>query len=145
MSSSILDLGTRWRWSASRPNRFTPGEITPGTHWIGGCVGHRAGLDAVERKILACRESNTGHPARGPSLYRLLFWNRIMDIYVGMHVYLATMSLSTPNSVSVFLFMADLSESYKQLRPEADVSLLITIHPNFPDAEYLNRLLSTKT
>jgi hypothetical protein len=25
-------------WSASRPGRFTPGEIAPGTHWIGGWV-----------------------------------------------------------------------------------------------------------
>jgi hypothetical protein len=30
-------------WSASRPDPFTPG-----THWIGGCVGPRAGLDDVE-------------------------------------------------------------------------------------------------
>jgi hypothetical protein len=35
-------------WSASRPSRFTPG-----THWIGGWVGPRAGRDDVEkRKIL---------------------------------------------------------------------------------------------
>jgi hypothetical protein len=33
-------------WSASRPGRFTPG-----THWIGGWVGPRAGLDNV-KKIL---------------------------------------------------------------------------------------------
>jgi hypothetical protein len=35
-------------------------------------VGPRDGLDAVEeRKILPCRESNPGRPARSPSLYRL--------------------------------------------------------------------------
>jgi hypothetical protein len=34
-------------WSASRPGRFTPGERANGTHWIGGWVGPRAGLDAV--------------------------------------------------------------------------------------------------
>jgi hypothetical protein len=32
-------------WSASRPGRFTPGEKVPGTHWIGGWVDSRAGLD----------------------------------------------------------------------------------------------------
>jgi hypothetical protein len=48
--STILDLGTRWRWSASRPDRFTPGEIAPSTDWIGGWVGSRAGLDAVEKR-----------------------------------------------------------------------------------------------
>jgi hypothetical protein len=31
-------------WSASRP-----GVLAPGTHWIGGWVGPRAGLDAVEK------------------------------------------------------------------------------------------------
>jgi hypothetical protein len=28
------------------PAAFYPGERTPGTHWIGGWVGPRAGLDA---------------------------------------------------------------------------------------------------
>jgi hypothetical protein len=37
-------------WSALRPGRFTPGERTPGTHWIGGSVGSRAGLDDVEKR-----------------------------------------------------------------------------------------------
>jgi hypothetical protein len=37
-------------WSVSRPGRFTPGERAPGTHWIGGWVGHRAGLDDVEKR-----------------------------------------------------------------------------------------------
>jgi hypothetical protein len=33
-------------WSASRPSRFIPGgKRAPGTHWIGGWVGPRAGLD----------------------------------------------------------------------------------------------------
>jgi hypothetical protein len=33
-------------WSASRLCRFTTRESSPGTHWIGGSVGPRAGLDA---------------------------------------------------------------------------------------------------
>jgi hypothetical protein len=49
-NSTILDLSTRWRWSASLPGRFTPGEIAPGTHWIGGWVGPRIGLDGVENR-----------------------------------------------------------------------------------------------
>jgi hypothetical protein len=48
--TSTLDGG---EWSASRLGRFTPGEEAPGTHWIGGWVGPRAGLDALDkRKIL---------------------------------------------------------------------------------------------
>jgi hypothetical protein len=37
-------------WSTSRPGRFTPGERAPGTHWIGGWVDLRAGVDDVERE-----------------------------------------------------------------------------------------------
>jgi hypothetical protein len=35
-------------WSASHPSRFTPRKGALGSHWIGGWVGPRAGLDAVE-------------------------------------------------------------------------------------------------
>jgi hypothetical protein len=64
-SSTILYLGTRWRWSASRPDRSTPEERSPCTHFIGGWVGPGAGLDEVEkREILARRESNPARPAR---------------------------------------------------------------------------------
>jgi len=38
--------------SASRPGRFTPRENAPGTHWIGGWVSPRAGLDEVVRRII---------------------------------------------------------------------------------------------
>jgi hypothetical protein len=38
-------------WSASRPGGFTSEEGAPGTHWIGGWVDPRAGLDDVENKI----------------------------------------------------------------------------------------------
>jgi hypothetical protein len=37
-------------WSVSRPCRFTPGERGPGSHWIGGWVDSRAGLDDVEKR-----------------------------------------------------------------------------------------------
>jgi len=32
------------KWTSSRPGRFTPGLVTPGTLSIGGWVGLRAGL-----------------------------------------------------------------------------------------------------
>jgi hypothetical protein len=38
--------------SASRLGRFISGEGAPGTHWIGGWVGTRAGLDDVEKRKL---------------------------------------------------------------------------------------------
>jgi len=40
--TSALDGG-----SVSRPGRFTPRVRVPGTHYTGGWVDHRAGLDAV--------------------------------------------------------------------------------------------------
>jgi hypothetical protein len=42
---------TGGEWSASRSGRFTPVRA-PGTHWIGGCVDPRAGLDDVKRKFV---------------------------------------------------------------------------------------------
>jgi hypothetical protein len=36
-------------WSVSRPYRFTPGETAPRSHWIGGWVDPRAGLEDMER------------------------------------------------------------------------------------------------
>jgi hypothetical protein len=44
----ILNLDTRWRWVASfTPRKLHPRKIITGTHWIGGWVGPRAGLDAI--------------------------------------------------------------------------------------------------
>ena len=44
--TSALDAG---KWSASLPCCFTSGDRAPGTHWIGGWVDPRAGLDNVEK------------------------------------------------------------------------------------------------
>jgi hypothetical protein len=64
-------------WSASRSCRFTPGERASGTHWLGGWVGPRAGLDNVEkRKFLPLPRLELRplcRPARIQSLYRLLY------------------------------------------------------------------------
>jgi len=35
---------------ASRPDRFILGVRIPGTHWIGGWLGPRAGLDLMAEK-----------------------------------------------------------------------------------------------
>jgi hypothetical protein len=63
--TSTLDGG---EWSASHPGRFTPRKRAPGTHWIGGWVGPRAGLDDVEkRKVLPLLGIEPGPSS--PSLY----------------------------------------------------------------------------
>jgi hypothetical protein len=58
--TSALDGG---EWLASRPGSFTPRERVPGTHWIGGWVGSRAGLDKVSKKNItrSRRDSNPDH------------------------------------------------------------------------------------
>jgi hypothetical protein len=60
-------------WSASRPGCFTPGGKSPGTHWTGGWVGPRTGLDDVETEnffLLPGLEIRPlGRPARRQSLY----------------------------------------------------------------------------
>jgi hypothetical protein len=63
-------------WSASCSGRFTPRERAPGTHWIGGCVGPRAILDAVvKRKIPSPRrESKPRTPIVQPVAQRYTDW-----------------------------------------------------------------------
>jgi hypothetical protein len=53
------------------PAALYPQGIGPSTHWTGGWVGPRAGLDTeARRKILClCRGSNPSHPVRSQSLY----------------------------------------------------------------------------
>jgi hypothetical protein len=48
----ILNLGTRWVLSRQfhETGRFTPGERAPSTHFSGGRVGPKAGLDAVAKR-----------------------------------------------------------------------------------------------
>jgi hypothetical protein len=75
--TSALNAG---EWSASRPSRFIPRERDPGTHWIGGWVGPRAGPDTVvKRKIPSpCRDSNPRPYSTQPSA--------ILLSYSGLHL-----------------------------------------------------------
>jgi hypothetical protein len=70
-SATILDLGKNGdEWSASRPSRFTPGEIPSGTRWAPEPVWT---LWRTEESCL-CRNSNQGRPAsRYSNVKNILF------------------------------------------------------------------------
>jgi hypothetical protein len=64
-------------WSASRPGLFTPKSRASGTHWIGGWVDPRAGVDDLEKRkfwtLQGLELRPLGRPARSQSLYRLSY------------------------------------------------------------------------
>jgi hypothetical protein len=85
--TSALDGG---EWSASRPGRvLPPGKRTPGTHWIGGWVGPRAGLDAgARRKICLCRGSNLDRPIVQPVVRHYTAWATATPVHYSiMHIF----------------------------------------------------------
>jgi len=51
-------------WWASHPSHFIPGERAHITHWVGGLVGHGAGMDILEKRRISysCWNSNPRLP-----------------------------------------------------------------------------------
>jgi hypothetical protein len=77
-------LGNGGEWSASRPGRFTSRDKAPGTHWIGGWVGSRAGLDAMRNRKLpsSYRDSKYKSSSPQPSTVPLSYpWKRLWRGY----------------------------------------------------------------
>jgi hypothetical protein len=64
-------------WSASRSGRFTPEEKAAGTHWIGGWLDPRTGMEDMEkRKFLPLPRpelQTRGRPVCSQSLYWLSY------------------------------------------------------------------------
>jgi hypothetical protein len=96
-------------WSASHPGRFTPGERASGTHWIGGWVDPRAGLDDVKkRKLLTLTGLELrplGRPARSQSLYRLRYPDSQGPVFISprnrvAHIYPQALDYCTRQSQS---------------------------------------------
>jgi hypothetical protein len=83
-------------WSASRPGRFTQGETTRGTHWMGCWVGTRTSLDDVEKKkfvtLPGLELRHITHPAHSQSLYRL--WYASMNKYVCLTSFMTYVEVS---------------------------------------------------
>jgi hypothetical protein len=70
-STGIVYLCARWRSvvSFTSPATLSLWDIALGTHWIRGCVGLRANLDCIERKmfkrLFLPAIENLGRPPRG--------------------------------------------------------------------------------
>jgi hypothetical protein len=72
-SSSILDWAlVECEWSASRLGRLILCETALGTHWIGGWMGPRGGLDTVEKRQIFPLSVIESQPS-SPSLWRLSY------------------------------------------------------------------------
>jgi hypothetical protein len=92
-----LSRNTPWRClgvSVTPRPRFTSGERTLGTHWTGGWVGFRAGLDSgTRRKILClCRGSNPVRPVRSQSLYWLNYPGSLWGLLKRNKIWMVTSS-----------------------------------------------------
>jgi hypothetical protein len=68
-------------WPASRPVRFILVEIASGTHWTGGWVGPRGGLNAVEYIENLLHLPGIELRPFIPSLYGLSYPGSIVQIY----------------------------------------------------------------
>jgi hypothetical protein len=64
------------------PTALYPRKMTPGTHWIGGWKGLRAGLDTeIRGKIIClCRELKPGLPGCSQTLYWLSYPSSCLTI-----------------------------------------------------------------
>jgi hypothetical protein len=89
-------------WLTSRPGRFTPGERVPGTHWVGGWVDPRTGLDDVEKRkflILPGLELRfLGRPFRSQSLYRLRYPGSMSPLVPRLKIYEAAIAFPDTSS-----------------------------------------------
>jgi hypothetical protein len=125
--TSALDGG---EWSASRPGRFISRERASGTHWIGGWVCPRAGLDAVvKRKIPSPRlESNPRTPIVQPVAQRYTDWAimALLPLYVVISAWkLNSFFLYSPVFPLSFQHVTLLVPSFRIL--SSFVSLIISI------------------
>jgi hypothetical protein len=99
-------------WSVSCPGRLTPGEKAPGTHWIGGWVDPRVGLDDVEKWIFftlpGLELRSLCLAGRNQSLYRLRYpgsSKNICEVHAHgtVHFHTAQFSGHLPPPATVYL------------------------------------------
>jgi hypothetical protein len=129
-SSTILEtLALDGReWSASRPWTLYPGENSPGTHWIGGWVGSREALDAVEyrkKNLLPFVRYRTSavQPHYGPGVGSASNRNEYQESsWRGRRVKRALTAICEP-IVETKYGSLDVSQSYRPPRPVTGIAL----------------------
>jgi hypothetical protein len=73
ISTFFLTSALVWgEWSASHTDCLIPGEGAPGTHWIGGWVDPRAGLDNMEKRKFLTLPGLELRPLDHPACRQLL-------------------------------------------------------------------------
>jgi hypothetical protein len=96
-------------WSVSWPSHALPlGKGPPGTHWIGGWVGPRAGLDTeAGRKVLCpCRGSNPSCLVRSQTLYWMSYSSSYLStfsMYIYQHVIRWTVKFDSLTMIQIVL------------------------------------------
>jgi hypothetical protein len=93
-----------WAISDTLRPRLSPGERTPGTHWTGGWVGPRAGLDSdVRGKFLLPLPGNEpvspGTPVRSQTLHWLSYPAPTCNYYFIVFIYLFLVNLCTEHAM----------------------------------------------
>jgi hypothetical protein len=96
-------------------------------YWVGGWLGFRAGMDAMEKKKISCpcRESIPDHPAHSLSLYRLSYpgfgsqkyalsqKNQSTHCFFKMHFNIMPPCILRPQSrILIYYFRAKISYAY---------------------------------
>jgi hypothetical protein len=84
----------------------------PGAHWIGGCVGARGGLDAVEyvNSSCPCQDLNAGLLTYSPLPYRFSLYLRIsidkrtnIGVHLFIYQYIHLLSFDMPALMKTFV------------------------------------------
>jgi hypothetical protein len=107
-----------------RPCRFTRLRQSPGTHWIGGWVRLRAGLDTVENKNKSCPcwDSNSGLPSRNTSMYLPFEQSRLLIARYCCYYYYYYATLDQKSACSWHSWCTDLD-----MRPSITESLVASV------------------